>query len=63
MAVAVVFAHAGDPFARKELAFVYFIGVASLVFLGGGRYALDSLFLHRPRVVPTPLETHAPAHR
>lgn len=41
MLVAFVIAHDGDPFTRKEKAFVYLIAFLSLYFTGPGKYSLD----------------------
>lgn len=37
--------HAGDPWARRELAFVYLVPFVAIVLLGGGRFALDRHFV------------------
>jgi putative oxidoreductase len=42
MATAFFVVHAADPFGRKELALVYFVGLLAILLLGPGRYALDS---------------------
>lgn len=36
--------HAGDPFARRELALVYLFPFLCLLFTGAGRFALDARF-------------------
>lgn len=41
MAVAVFFAHAGDPFAKKELALLYLLIFVVLFIVGAGKYSLD----------------------
>ena len=41
MAVAVFVAHAGDPFAKKELGLFYMINFVVLFFTGPGKYSLD----------------------
>lgn len=41
MAVAVFFAHAGDPFARKETALMYLVVFIVLFITGPGKYSLD----------------------
>jgi putative oxidoreductase len=43
MTVAVFFQHWHDPFPRKELALLYGIPALTLLFTGGGLFALDSL--------------------
>ena len=43
MGVAVFVAHAGDPFATKELACVYLIIFIVIFFTGPGKYAVDSM--------------------
>ena len=40
MLVAFVIAHDGDPFSRKEKAFVYLIAFLTLYFTGPGKYSL-----------------------
>jgi len=40
MGVAAFVVHADDPFKMKELALVYFIMYLTLIFTGGGRFAL-----------------------
>lgn len=40
MLVAFFIVHSGDPFARKELAFLFMGIYLALFFLGGGRYSL-----------------------
>lgn len=41
MAVAAFFAHAGDPFARKETALMYLVIFVVLFITGPGKYSLD----------------------
>jgi putative oxidoreductase len=43
MSVAFFVAHAGDPFQRKELAFLYLIGFIGIFLLGSGKYSLTSV--------------------
>jgi putative oxidoreductase len=43
MLVAVVFGHAGDPFARRELAMLFGLVAAQFALVGAGRYSLDRL--------------------
>ena len=35
--------HSNDPFARKELSFVYMMAATALFFLGAGRFSLDRM--------------------
>jgi putative oxidoreductase len=44
LAVAFFLQHAGDPFAERELAFLYVIGFAAVALLGGGRFAVERAF-------------------
>jgi len=41
MGVAAFYIHAADALSDKELALLYFIGFASIFFLGGGKYSLN----------------------
>jgi len=41
MLVAVFYAHANDPFGRKEPALLFFTLFLSLLISGGGRYSMD----------------------
>jgi putative oxidoreductase len=43
MATAFFLIHGGDPFPRKELAFVYGVGFLTLIFTGGGHLRLGQL--------------------
>lgn len=43
MVVAAFVVHADDPWAKKEFALLYAIPFLTLIFTGGGRFALDSL--------------------
>jgi putative oxidoreductase len=43
MLVAAFLRHAADPFARKELALLYFFIFLFLLLLGGGKFSLDYL--------------------
>lgn len=45
--VAFFIQHAPDPFPRKELALLYGVIALALLFLGGGRYALDGWLLRK----------------
>jgi putative oxidoreductase len=47
MMVAVLFAHAGDPFARRELAILFGFVALLHVFVGAGRYSVDALLRRR----------------
>jgi len=42
MLVAFIIAHDGDPFSRKEKAFLFLIAFAALYFSGPGKYAIDN---------------------
>lgn len=46
MSVAAFKVHGADPFNVKELSYLYLAASLSLIFLGGGRFAIDS-FLRR----------------
>jgi putative oxidoreductase len=43
MAVAVFYAHAADPFGKKEMALLYLITFLTILVLGPGKYSLDQL--------------------
>ena len=43
MAVAVFFAHAGDPFGQKEMALLYLVIFFVLFLTGAGKYSLDRI--------------------
>ncbi len=43
MLVAAFVVHADDPWSKKEFALLYAIPFLTLIFTGGGRFALDSL--------------------
>ena len=47
MMVAVFVVHGDDPWAKKELAALYLVPYLTLIFTGGGRYALDIYVLPR----------------
>jgi putative oxidoreductase len=49
MAVAVLFAHADDPFSGMELPLLFLFVAAMYTFTGAGRYSIDRL-LNRPRI-------------
>jgi putative oxidoreductase len=49
MLVAAFVVHAGDPWAKKELALLYALPFLTLVIVGGGRYSVDALLAGRPR--------------
>lgn len=53
MLVAAFVVHGGDPFAKKELALLYLSAVIGLMFLGSGRFALDSLVGRRRKKKPS----------
>lgn len=41
MAVAAFVVHAGDPFARKEMAMLYLVGFIGVLIFGPGKFSLD----------------------
>lgn len=43
MLTAAFYAHWNDPFGKKELPLLFFLVFLSILILGGGKYALDSL--------------------
>lgn len=47
MGIAFFVIHGGDPFAAKELSFVYLIVFGVLLVTGPGRYSVDYLFLSK----------------
>jgi putative oxidoreductase len=47
-AVAGFIQHAADPWAKRELAFIYAVPFAALLFTGPGRFSIDAA-LRRPR--------------
>ena len=53
MCVAFLFVHRGQPFAAKELAFIYLVVFVVLFVMGAGRYSLDNVIatlLHKENV-------------
>jgi|SRR5580658_2152551 putative oxidoreductase len=44
MATAFFAVHAGDPFAKKELAFLFLAAFSAILVAGPGRFSADSLF-------------------
>ena len=48
--VAGLVVHAGDPWQRRELAFVYLVPFVTLLFTGGGRYALTHVIFRDRKV-------------
>ncbi len=44
MGVAFFLVHKGDPFAKKEMAFLYFLAFSTIFATGAGAYSADSLF-------------------
>lgn len=44
MAVAFFIVHSADPFAKKELAFLFFIAFSGVCATGPGAYSLDTIF-------------------
>lgn len=49
MAVAIYFALASQPVAKKELAIFYLLIYIGLLLLGGGRFSFDSLFSRKSK--------------
>jgi putative oxidoreductase len=49
MLVAVVFAHAGDPFAGRELPLLFAVVALQFAFTGAGRYSADGVIAGRTR--------------
>ncbi|MCW3082175.1 DoxX family protein [Segetibacter sp.] len=49
MLVAIFYAHATQPLAKKELAIVYLIFFVGFLILGGGKYSVDSLIFGKNR--------------
>ena len=47
MLVALVFIHAGDPFAKQESAFMYLLVYLVLLFAGSGKFSIDYLLQRR----------------
>ncbi len=43
MLVAILHAHAGQPFAKKELAVIYLVIFLGFFILGAGKYSVDHL--------------------
>jgi len=41
MAVATFVIHAGDPMAKRELAFLYMVSFVAIAILGAGKFSLD----------------------
>lgn len=44
MLVAFFVAHGGDPFAKRELAFLYLAGFSTVALMGGGKWSLSQFF-------------------
>ncbi len=44
MAVAFFIIHGSDPFAKKEMAFLYMAAFSAILSAGPGKYSLDGLF-------------------
>lgn len=47
MAVAAFMVHGGDPWAKKELAYLYLSGYLALIFMGPGKFSVDALIMKR----------------
>jgi putative oxidoreductase len=52
MLVALIFAHAGDPFAGRELPLLFAFIALQFTFTGAGRYSVDGLAVRRGGAVP-----------
>lgn len=48
MLVAALIFHAGDPWAKKELAVLFAVAFAAIALLGAGRFSVDSMLGKRP---------------
>ena len=57
MSVAAFVAHAGAPFAKRELALVYLLFYITLFVLGAGKYSLDNYLTGRRRKGAAELKT------
>ncbi len=44
MGVAFFLVHQGDPFAKREMAFLYFLAFSAIFAAGPGSYSADSIF-------------------
>ena len=49
MAVAGFYAHAADPFAKKEMAFIYLLIFLTVLVFGPGKYSIDHAIAGRPK--------------
>lgn len=49
MATALLIVHGGDPWSKRELAFMFLVPCLSLFFLGGGSLSVDGLMGRRNR--------------
>jgi putative oxidoreductase len=47
MLVAAFYAHAADPFGKKELSLLFFTLFLSILISGGGRYSLDYMMVKK----------------
>ena len=43
MGVAAFVVHSADPFAKKEMALLYFVACVMFIFTGAGKYSLDTI--------------------
>lgn len=50
MLTAAFYAHADDPFSRKELPLMFFISFLVLCILGGGKFSIDGATEKKPRL-------------
>ena len=49
MLVAILIAHAGQPFGKKELAILYLVFFIGFAILGGGKFSIDRLITGKTR--------------
>ncbi len=51
MAVAVLVAHSGDPFGKKELALLFLVTFLTIVVFGPGKYSIDYAIAGKPKTI------------
>jgi len=47
--------HAGDPFAQKEMAYLYLSSMVCILLLGPGKYSIDNLLFDNQTISPAKL--------